>query len=539
MANKEINHIDNIIIGCGPASLQCGYFFKKYNINYLILEKSNKCGSFFIKYPHAGTLISINKKYTGNENKDFNMRHDWNSLLNDEDHLFTEYSDDFYPKKEKLVKYLNDFAKNNNLNIKFNKKVIKVSKKDNLYKIIVKNIEDKLQEIYTCNRLIIATGLSKPNIPEYVIEVKDTIKHYSDYPQNYFLDKKNLEEFKNKSLLIIGGGNASYELANMINEVSSSIFILGRNNRDWAISSHYTGDIRSIYLPFMDTFLLKSLNAIDYNNIFNISKLKIVQDENTNPYKVSILNSMNDEFSLIPNGRNNYDKIILCTGWKFDNSIFDFDISMTINNKYPFIKNNYESANNDNLYFIGSLMHSLDYRKSSGGFIHGFRYLIKSFIHLNYNVPFPSREIEFNNIEDCISIVEYIIYRINTSSELYQMFGLLGDIFYLDINEKKIIYFEGVPINSHKPIIKTDTLFFVLTLEYGKKITEISEIGKKVSNIGTESHSTLIHPVIKIYNSYPLELIDVVHFDEDLFAEYVDRSKYYEKLFRTLKVYLP
>ena len=184
-------------------------------------------------------------------------------------------------------------------------------------------------------------------------------------------------------------------------------------------------------------------------------------------------------------------------------------------------------------------MHSIDYRKSSGGFIHGFRYLIKSFINLNYNIPFAGKEIEFSSINDCTSLVEYIIYRINTSSELYQMFGFLGDIFYLDINEKKIIYFEGVPINSHNPINKEDNLFFVLTLEYGKKITELSEIGKKVSNIGTESQSTLIHPVIKIYNSYPLELIDIVHFDEDLFAEYIDRSKYYEKLFRTLKVYLP
>ena len=31
-----------------------------------------------------------------------------------------------------------------------------------------------------------------------------------------------------------------------------------------------------------------------------------------------------------------------------------------------------------NLYFAGTPMHGRDYRKSSGGFIHGFRYLIRA-----------------------------------------------------------------------------------------------------------------------------------------------------------------
>jgi protoporphyrinogen oxidase len=97
---------ENIIIGGGPAGLQCAYFFNKQNINYILLERSDKCGSFFDSFPHSGKLISVNKKYTGNENEDFNLRHDWNSLLNDEKMLFTNYSEDFYPNKECLLKYL-------------------------------------------------------------------------------------------------------------------------------------------------------------------------------------------------------------------------------------------------------------------------------------------------------------------------------------------------------------------------------------------------------------------------------------------------
>jgi thioredoxin reductase len=42
---------ENIIIGAGPAGLQAAYYLKKYDIEYLILERSDKCGSFFDNYP--------------------------------------------------------------------------------------------------------------------------------------------------------------------------------------------------------------------------------------------------------------------------------------------------------------------------------------------------------------------------------------------------------------------------------------------------------------------------------------------------------
>ena len=42
--------------------------------------------------------------------------------------------------------------------------------------------------------------------------------------------------------------------------------------------------------------------------------------------------------------------------------------------KYPKINHNYESVNVPGLFIAGGASHSLDHRKSAGGFIHGFRY---------------------------------------------------------------------------------------------------------------------------------------------------------------------
>ena len=128
-----------------------------------------------------------------------------------------------------------------------------------------------------------------------------------------------------------------------------------------------------------------------------------------------------------------YDEIIFCTGWLFDDSIFEFKINLTKDKKYPEISSNFESINHKNLYFIGTIGHSLDKKKSSGGFIHGFRYLIQFFLRINYDIPFIKTFIPYNNDFSCYDILKNkIVTRINTASSIYQMFGVITDIFYYD-----------------------------------------------------------------------------------------------------------
>jgi hypothetical protein len=58
----------------------------------------HRIGSFFTRYPRHRKLISINKAYTGRTNHYFNERHDWNSLIGDDDSLlFKHYSKEFFP----------------------------------------------------------------------------------------------------------------------------------------------------------------------------------------------------------------------------------------------------------------------------------------------------------------------------------------------------------------------------------------------------------------------------------------------------------
>ena len=55
-------------------------------------------------YPRRRTLISINKRHTGETNSEFNMRHDWNSLLSDDPEMvFKHYSKEMFPHADTLV----------------------------------------------------------------------------------------------------------------------------------------------------------------------------------------------------------------------------------------------------------------------------------------------------------------------------------------------------------------------------------------------------------------------------------------------------
>lgn len=505
----------NIIIGAGPAGLQLGYFFQKEGIEYVILEKNAIAASFFNTYPHSGKLISINKKNTGHSNPDFNMRHDWNSLLADDTVRFTQYSDDYYPDKDDLVKYLNEYAVRHSLNIQYNTTVNKILKEENGYTL------ETSAGILLCEKLIVATGISKPITPYLNKDPSIKIKHYSEYEKDYFKKKENLELFKGKSLFIFGNGNSAYELSNLLTPYCSSIVIHGRRVKKWAMISHYVGDIRSVYMPYHDTFLLKSQNGImDGPGGYLVKQNEKLQ------YEIKV-NNIN--VTSLPV----YDHVIFCSGWRFDTSIFDFKIPLIVD-KYPVIKTNYESVAHKDLYFIGSLMHYFDFKRGSGGFIHGFRYLIKFFFQRNYLQKFDQESL------DLTELINTVCDRINTSSSLYQLYAQLADIFYYDISSEKFIYIKDITIkffleNEFKKL--NDIFYFIVSLEYGEEVKEVSKVGGKGrTDRGYEVNSVLLHPVLKVYKNNIL--VDEIHFDEDLLADFTDPLRYRDKLVRSIKMFI-
>ena len=95
------------IVGAGPGGLQMAYFMARANRSFVVLERNDVVGSFYTTMPRHRKLISINKRFTGHANEEYNFRHDWHSLISDNSTLkFTRYSSDFFPQADDYVTYL-------------------------------------------------------------------------------------------------------------------------------------------------------------------------------------------------------------------------------------------------------------------------------------------------------------------------------------------------------------------------------------------------------------------------------------------------
>ncbi|MDJ0735339.1 MAG: NAD(P)-binding domain-containing protein [Nostocaceae cyanobacterium] len=495
---------DYLIIGAGPAGLQLGYFLEKANRNYLILEASDVPGSFFKKFPRHKKIISINKVYTGYEDREINLRWDWNSLLSDsEEMLFKNYSREYFPHTDDLVRYLNDFAAHFNLKIKYNCQVVKI-KKNNKFRVI-----DSNGNVYSAARLIIATGFSKPYIPP--IPGIELAENYTDV-------SINREDFANQRVLIIGKGNSGFETADNIVETTALIHIVSPTPISMAWKTKYVGHLRAVNNNFLDTYQLKA------QNLLLDATIKKIEGQKDGKFVVSFhyTHADEEEEDLV------YDRVILCAGFRLDDSIFDESCrpEMSINNRFPAQTSEWESTNIKDLYVAGVLMHMRDYKKKQSGFIHGFRYNIRALHHIlehkYHNQKLPCQPIE----PTPTNLMEAIIQRVNKSSGLWQQTGFLCDLITISKDSKVAQYYEDLPIDYVQDSeLGQHEHYYTITLEFGLDIIKaspdpfaIQRVNK--DDINNADQSPSLHPIIRRF--YRNTLVAEHHVIEDIASEWLE-----------------
>lgn len=492
---KQKVHKRYIIIGAGPAGLQLGYYFKKSNEDFVILEKNDVAGSYFKDYPRHRTLISINKVYTGLTEPNLNLRFDWNSLLSDdEDLLYKNYDKTYFPNADGMVKYLSDFAAKFELPIDYGTDVQKITNLDKFF------IETGGDVDYTCDYLVVASGWVKPHIPNV-----PGIEH-GDHYMTMSLDKS---EYENKRVLILGKGNSAFETADDLIDVTAVTHISSPNSLNLAWNTHYVGHLRAVNNNFLDTYHLKSQNAILDADIKEIRK-------EGDAYAVDFIynNQAGEEETL------NYDKILLCTGFKFDNTIFDESCKpeSAFNEKFPNQTCEFESTNVEGMYFAGTITHMRDFKKQASGFIHGFRYNAASLAKILMN-KYEGRDFPTDIIDwTAEALTEKILDRININSSLWNQYGYLADV--AIIKNDKVAYIDSLPKDFITDKLTSDSEeYFVVTMEFGNKnetTDHMSQTRVHRDDFENADKSVFIHPVIRFYVGNKME--QEFHIIEDLEA---------------------
>lgn len=483
--------VEYLIIGAGPAGLQSGYFFEKGDQPYLILEKGERPGTFFETFPRHRTLISVNKVITGYEDQEINLRWDWNSLLSDDEHmLFKHYSKAFFPPANEFVRYLSDFTHRFSLKVKYGTTVCKIDKKESFL------VQDQHGDTYSCRHLIIATGFTKSYIPPVPgIELCENYTDCSVVP----------EDFTDQRVLIIGKGNSALETANNLIESARTIHLCSPVPVTMAWKTHFVGNLRAVNDNFLDTYQLKLQNGILDANIESIVR----QDER---FIVKIIYThAREERRTIE-----YDRILVCTGFRFDNALFTEACrpAMTIKDRFPAMTSAWESSNIKDLYFIGTLMQMRDFKKTMSGFIHGFRYNIQALHHIfedrHEGKPWPAQEVS-NQPE---ILAEKILQRINTSSSMFLQPAFFCDVLVVP-PQSEPQYYNDIPVHYlHESALGNNECYYTISLEYGD-FSKVDPFNVDRDPDPKKAYLTpYLHPIVRRFSG--ASLIDEYHLLEDL-----------------------
>ncbi|MBN3314917.1 FXRD2 protein, partial [Atractosteus spatula] len=225
---------DYCVLGAGPAGLQMGYFLERSGRDYIILERNQQPGSFFSIYPRHRRLISINKRFTGRRNREFNLRHDWNSLLSDRAGLlFTRVSAELYPPASSLQEYLAAFSGELRLRVRYGTDIARVHRAASGGAAFT--LSDQEGQDYSCRVVLVATGLWVPQ--EVRFPGWEMVEGYESMP----VDRN---QFSGQAVLILGKGNSAFETAAHILPDTARVHLYSPSPVRLAWQTHYVGDLR-------------------------------------------------------------------------------------------------------------------------------------------------------------------------------------------------------------------------------------------------------------------------------------------------------
>ncbi|MFJ6216215.1 NAD(P)-binding domain-containing protein [Streptomyces sp. NPDC092296] len=479
--------VEYLVIGAGPAGLQAGYFLDKAGRSYLIVEAGDAPGTFFTRFPRHRTLISINKRHTGWDDPELNLRTDWNSLLSDESRpLFTDYTPRYFPAAGDLVRYLADFATEHRLTVRFGTRITRISRPGPFL------AEDQQGNTFEARRIVMATGVSLPHLPG--IEGEESAERY---------DQVSVDpaDFTGQRVLIIGRGNSAFETADNLIETAAVIHVAGPGSLKLAWQTHFVGHLRAVNNNFLDTYQLKSQNALLEGHVRHIRK----QPDGT--YRVAVsFSRVAETVKEIP-----YDRVILATGFRFDASVFAAECrpELTINGRFPAQTEAWESVNVPGLYFAGTITQVRDFKKSTSGFIHGFRYGTRALHRIleqrHHDRPWPARPLPAT----AEAVGDAVLARVNRTSALWQLFGFLADAV-LAYRDGTVAYLEEVPVAYlHRAVAEGRfgevAGYGAVTLEYGADHDRVNPFDASVARVSQRDTGGLdgryLHPVVRWFDA--------------------------------------
>jgi thioredoxin reductase len=526
VTESTIESFSHLVIGAGPAGLQLARHLQEAGRDYTVLEAGSAPGTFFATFPRHRTLISINKPHTGTDDPELNLRMDWNSVLSsDPELLFTRYTERYFPAADDLRRYLADYAAAGALRIEYGARVTRIERDEQGGGDgdgdgggvsggdgiggnggFVVTTEDGVRR--RAGVVVVATGVGKPYVPD--VPGIEHVEQYASMP----VDPAG---FTDQRVLILGKGNSAFETADNLIEKAAVIHLAGPHTLRLAWQSHFVGHLRAVNNNFLDTYQLKSQNAILDGRVLGIEP----QEGGGFLVRFSFVRADEAVKELY------YDRVLCCTGFRLDTAPFADGCrpALVINDRFAELTSGYESVNVPGLYFAGTLMQQRDFKRGTSGFIHGFRYGVRALSRIldqREGVAWPQRSLPGTARE----LADAVVRRVNRSSALWQQFGVMADVILVSGGGEGR-YLEEVPFHyaldggvaEPGAVLPGDELMALVTLEYGPDHDKIDPFDISVRRVAQDrpeqaADAAYLHPVIRVYRGG--ELVGEHHMAENL-----------------------
>lgn len=186
---------DIIVIGAGQSGLAVGYYLRRTNFRYIILDSEIEAGGAWNHTWDSLRLFSPAQ---------------WSSLPG----IIMEGGPDYYPTRDEAIDYLKAYEKKYKLNIRRQVIVEQVKKPDDQF------ILETSDGIYHAHVVVSATGSYKnpfiPNIPG-IDKFRGSIVHSSQY--------RSPAAFRDQRVAIIGEGNSGAQILAEVSKVADTLWI--------------------------------------------------------------------------------------------------------------------------------------------------------------------------------------------------------------------------------------------------------------------------------------------------------------------------
>ncbi len=284
--------LDVIVIGGGQSGLACGYYLRRHKLNFLILDKEEKCGGAWLHAWDSLTLFSP---------AEHSSLPGW----------LMPKSENLFPLKQEVIDYLCQYEKRYELPIERSVTVENITSENKIFKVYTN------KGIYFSKAIIAAAGTwNNPFIPK--IKGIETFKGIQIHSANY----KNPGQFRNLKVLVVGEGNSGAQIVAEVSKIT---------NVKWSTRKppHYLPDeVDGFYLFNVATAKYnaekegKPFNAANYD-LGNIVMVPPVKEAHSRGVLISSgsFESMYENGVIWSNGtKEDFDAIIWCTGFGYATS---------------------------------------------------------------------------------------------------------------------------------------------------------------------------------------------------------------------------